>query len=523
MAIVVPIISSFDNKGIQKALKDFKSLEGAGQRGAFSLMGTTKAVNTAGKNFAKLGAIGAGLAGVIGGSLVKAAYESQKVMKQTDAIIKATGGAAGLTTDQIGKLSQKLSLQAGVDDELIQSSLNLLLTFKKVHNEVGVGNDIFNRTAQAVLDMGNVFGSTDRAALQLGKALSDPVKGLTALKKSGIDFTDQQKEQIKTLVASGKSLEAQKLILAEIESQVGGTAKATATGFDRMKVAIGNVQENLGNLLLPTVERLSNAIVDNVLPVLDQFKEIVGEQGIGAGINFLVGSIINGVNNLGAFGKVVIAVTGGIVALNVATGIYKGTMMALNVVTTLGTAAMKTLVEGIGAAKIAMATAGAITAVLVAAGIAYGVYSGRKAEAAKTTKDLTGALLAEKSAQSGLLTELYSSNKTARDFINTQNALGLSTDSLTQYVQTGKGDVSKYTEAWKKADASANGIQPTLIAFRNILGLSSETSLVYVAQIRNMVEQLEKMKGKQTELNAIQELTNKLTGTTNKETTDLFR
>jgi len=521
MAIVVPIISSFDNRGVQKAIADFKNLNGAGQRSAFALMNTNKAVNTAAKNFAKLGAVGAGLAGVIGGSLVKAAYESQKVMKQTDAIIKATGGAAGLTTDQIGKLSQKLSLQAGVDDELIQSSLNLLLTFKKVHNEAGVGNDIFNRTAQAVLDMGNVFGSTDRAAIQLGKALSDPVKGITALKKSGIDFTEQQKDQIKTLVASGKSLDAQKLILAEIESQVGGTAAATATGFDRMKVAIGNVQENLGDLLLPTVERLSNAIVDNVLPVLDQFKEIVGEQGIGAGINFLVGSVLNGISSLGAFGKIVIGVTGAIVALNIATGIYKGTMMALNVVTTLGTAAMKTLVEGIGAAKIAMATAGAITAVLVAAGIAYGVYSGRKAEAAKTTKDLTGALLAEKSAQSGLLVELYNSSKTARDFINTQNALGLSTDSLTQYVQTGKGDVSKYTEAWKKADASANGIQPTLIAFRNILGLSSETSLVYVAKIRNMVEQIEKMKTKQTELNAIQELANKLTGTTGKETTDL--
>lgn len=519
MAIVVPIISSFDSKGIDKAIKDFKKLQGSGERGAFSLMGITKAANTAGKNFAKFGAIGAGLAGVIGGSLVKAAYESQKVMKQTDAIIKATGGAAGLTGDQVGKLSQKLSLQAGVDDELIQKSLNLLLTFKKVHNEAGVGNDIFNRTAQAVLDMGNVFGSTDRAAIQLGKALSDPIKGITALKKSGIDFTEQQKQQIKVLVDSGKLLDAQKMILAEVESQVGGTAKATATGFDRMKVAIDNVQENLGDLLLPTIERLSNAIVDNVLPVLDQFKQIVGEQGIGAGINFLVGSVINAVNNMGAFGKVIIGVTTGILALNIATGIYKGTMTALTVATTLGSAAMKTLVEGIGAAKIAMATAGAITAVLVAAGIAYGVYSGRKAEAAKTTKDLTGALLAEKSAQSGLLVELYNSNKTARAFIDTQNALGLSNDDLAQYVNKGSGAASKFTEAFKKADQQANGIQPTLIRFRELLGLSADTSLVYVAKIRNLVIELEKMKGKQTDLNAVTALANKLAGITTTTTT----
>lgn len=519
MAIVVPIISSFDNRGIQKALKDFKLLEGSGQRGAFALLNTNKAVNTAAKNFAKLGAVGAGLAGVIGGSLVKAAYESQKVMKQTDAIIKATGGAAGLTGDQVGKLSQKLSLQAGVDDELIQSSLNLLLTFKKVHNEAGVGNDIFNRTAQAVLDMGNVFGSTDRAAIQLGKALSDPVKGITALKKSGIDFTEQQKDQIKTLVASGKSLDAQKLILAEIESQVGGTAKATATGFDRMKVAIGNVQENLGNLLIPAVERFSTAIINDVLPVLDQFGEIVGEQGIGAGINFLIGSILDGITNLGAFGKVIIGVTTGIVALNIATGVYKTTMAALNVVTAVSTGAMKALVEGIGAAKIALATAGAITAVLVAAGLAYGSWAKQKAEATKTTKDLTAALLAEKSAQSGLLVELYNSSKSARAFIDTQNALGLSTDDLAQFVQKGTGAASKYSEAWKQADAQANGIQPTLIAFRNILGLSSDTSLEYVARIRNMVEQLDKMKTKQTELNAVQALADKLTGASAATTT----
>jgi hypothetical protein len=344
MAIVVPIISSFDNRGIQKAIADFKNLNGAGQRSAFALMNTNKAVNTAAKNFAKLGAVGAGLAGVIGGSLVKAAYESQRVMKQTDAIIKATGGAAGLTTTQVAKLSTQLSLQTGVDDELIQSSMNLLLTFKKVQNQAGEGNDIFSKASSLMLDLGNVFGGTDKAAIQLGKALSNPISGITALRKSGIDFTDQQRAQIKTLVESGKTLEAQKLILAEIESQVGGTAKATATGFDRMKVAIGNVQENLGNLLIPAVERFANAIINDVLPVLDQFGEIVGEQGIGAGINFLIGSVLNAISNLGVFGKVVIGVTAGIVALNVATGVYKGTMATLNVITTLTNGSMKALI-----------------------------------------------------------------------------------------------------------------------------------------------------------------------------------
>ena len=335
MAVVVPIISTFDAKGIDKAIRDFKKLDSAGQRGAYALMNGTKAANTLGRTFAKVGAIGGGLAGVIGGSLVKAAYESQKVMKQTDAIIAATGGAAGITGEQVAKLSEKLSLQSGIDDELIQSSLNLLLTFKKVHNEAGIGNNVFDRTAQAVLDMGNVFGSTDAAAKQLGKALSDPVKGITALKKSGIDFTEAQKQQIKVLMDTGNLLGAQKLILKEVESQVGGTAAATATGFDRMRVALGNVAEELGDLLIPYVERFANFVINNLIPKLQQFADIVGKQGLGAGLKYLGEQGVKAIEGLDGFGALVYGVVSAVVALNVASAIYT----TLTTASTIATAA----------------------------------------------------------------------------------------------------------------------------------------------------------------------------------------
>jgi len=335
MAVVVPIISTFDAKGIDKAIRDFKKLETAGQRSSFALLNGTKAVNTLGRTFAKVGGIGAGLAAVIGGSLVKAAYESQKVMKQTEAIIAATGGAAGITSEQVSNLSEKLSLQSGIDDELIQSSLNLLLTFKKVHNEAGIGNNVFDRTAQAVLDMGNVFGSTDAAAKQLGKALSDPIKGITALKKSGIDFTEAQKDQIKVLMDSGDLLGAQKLILKEVESQVGGTAAATATGFDRMRVALGNVAEDLGALLIPYVERFANFVINNLIPKMQEFSRIVGKQGLGAGLKYLGEQGMKAIEGLDGFGALVYGVVSAVVALNVASAIYT----TLTTASTIATAA----------------------------------------------------------------------------------------------------------------------------------------------------------------------------------------
>jgi hypothetical protein len=345
MAISVPIIASFDGRGVSKAIRDFKKLEGAGNKMAFGLLNTNAAVNKGIAQFAKFGAIGAGVVGVIGGKLVQAAYESQKVMKQTEAIVAATGGAAGLTAKQIGDLSEKLSLQTGVDDELIQSSMNLLLTFKQVQDQAGKGNDIFTRASQAALDLGNVFGSTDAAAKMLGKALANPTKGVSALAKAGVNFSDQQKKQIKTLVDSGNILDAQKLILAEVESQVGGTARATATGFDLMTVAIGNVAEDLGDILLPFVEQFATYITNVVVPKLQEFAQIVGDEGIGAGFKYLGEQGLIALGKLNGWGDLVYGVVAAVIALNVATGIYTATQtIATIAMAAFGTAATGTAI-----------------------------------------------------------------------------------------------------------------------------------------------------------------------------------
>lgn len=221
------------------------------------------------------GAAAAGV-GILAKGALDAAYEAQKVGKQTEAIIKSTGQAAGLTASQVGDLAEKLSYKTGVDDEAIQSSMNMLLTFKQVRNEVGAGNDIFNQASVAMLDLANVFGSSDAAAMQLGKALADPVKGITALRRAGVNFTEAQKAQIEALVESGDVLGAQKIILAEIESQVGGTAEATATSADRMRVAFGNLQEKVGMALIPVFERIAKFLVERVVPAIENLVDRYG-------------------------------------------------------------------------------------------------------------------------------------------------------------------------------------------------------------------------------------------------------
>lgn len=207
-----------------------------------------------------------------GMAAVTAADESAKVMAKTEAVIKATGGAAHLTATQVSDLAGALSEKTAVDDEAIQTGANMLLTFKNVRNEAGKGADVFNRATAAAVDLSSAgFGSIESASVMLGKALQDPEKGMTALAKSGVTFTEQQKSQVESMVEANDMLGAQKLILKEVEGQVGGTAAASATAMDRIKLAAGNAMEKIGAALLPLVDTLLpifTDLIEQILPVL---------------------------------------------------------------------------------------------------------------------------------------------------------------------------------------------------------------------------------------------------------------
>ena len=216
------------------------------------------------------GLFAAGFAAIKGaqvfGGFIKDAAESERISRITANAIRATGGAAKITASQVSDLATSISNKTAIDDEQIQAAANMLLTFKNIRNEAGKNNDIFNQATQAAADLSVQFGGIDGASKQLGKALNDPIKGTTALAKAGVTFTEQQKEQIKTLVKSGDTLGAQKIILKEIQGQVGGAAAAAADPMQRLKVIAGNVGEEIGGFLLPTVNRFAGFVSDKLLP-----------------------------------------------------------------------------------------------------------------------------------------------------------------------------------------------------------------------------------------------------------------
>ena len=213
---------------------------------------------------------------------IAGAEESSKVMRTTEQVIKSTGGAAKISAEQIGDLAGALSNKSGVDDEVIQKGANMLLTFKNVRNEAGKGADIFNRATAAAVDLSATgFGSVEGSSKMLGKALNDPIKGISALGRAGVTFSEDQKKQIKSWVEHGDTLKAQKAIMAEVESQVGGVAAASANMSDKMAVAWGNFQEQVGAKLLPILDKVGAFFIDTMLPVLSQGVDWLASLGSG--------------------------------------------------------------------------------------------------------------------------------------------------------------------------------------------------------------------------------------------------
>lgn len=226
------LVMAADSSQVRSATKDLQTMakEGKTTEGVLTGLGRT------------LVAVGAGaLAGKFLGAIIRNTMEAEDVLRQLEARLKSTGGVSGQTVDSVLALSAALQDQTRFGDEAITSAQNLLLTFTRIQG------DIFPKATKAALDVATAMGTDlNSAALQLGKALNDPVQGLTALSRAGIQFTDDQKKLIKALVEAGREAEAQEMILAELETQMGGAAVAAR---DTLGGAIDGLKNAFGDLL----------------------------------------------------------------------------------------------------------------------------------------------------------------------------------------------------------------------------------------------------------------------------------
>ena len=276
--------------------------------------------------FQSIGAGAIGLAGQIGSSIVggvtdfftsavQGSMDYQNVLAQTEAVIASTGGAAGYTVEQMEELARSMSAAEGMslfaDDEILGAQ-NILATFTKVAGEQFAG------ATQASLDMAQALGmDASSAAMMMGKALNDPIKGLSALSRSGVSFTAEQQAMVEAMVEAGDVASAQNLILNEMAVQFGGSAlKATET-FEGSMVLLSEAFEDakgsIGDALLPVLTRLANVAMSTIVPAIAQITSVIGAWINDLDWTYIITSISNVINGFMSFGTAVPwdAITGG--------------------------------------------------------------------------------------------------------------------------------------------------------------------------------------------------------------------
>jgi hypothetical protein len=240
-----------------------------------------------------LGTVAVGGVAALGAAMVqgvKDAADYQTLAAKTAAVLKSTGNVAHQSVKGIQERAAALESMSGVDETLMINGQNVLATFTRVRDGVGKGNDIFNRATTAALNLSTALGTDmQSASILVGKALNDPVRGLTALRRAGVSFTKEQQDQIKTLVESGHTMQAQKIILGELNKEFGGSAAAAGKGFAgsmaRAKDAVGDAFRAIGTGLLPVLTTMANYVAVHAGPVIHT---------LGSGLKALVGAFQEG-------------------------------------------------------------------------------------------------------------------------------------------------------------------------------------------------------------------------------------
>lgn len=174
----------------------------------------------------------------VGATFAKVITETQRAEQeqaQLAAVLRSTGEAAGYSRDQLNAMADSLEGRSIFSAGDINQAQTTLLAFTNI-----VGEE-YERAMQSVIDMSARTGqSVQSVAETIGRALDTPSEGYASLSRQGFRFTEEQKKVIQALEATGKTAEAQAIILEALESTYGGAAQAARDTFGGSLQALRN-------------------------------------------------------------------------------------------------------------------------------------------------------------------------------------------------------------------------------------------------------------------------------------------
>jgi hypothetical protein len=232
-------------------------------RGAESVKGFEKSSAASLKklsgSFKLAGAVAAGAFALVAKKVISATIEQEKAIAALESALKATGNQTGYTSKQLQDMASAFQSVTTYGDESIIQMQALLATFK------AIGGDNFKRAQENILNLATAMGMDLTSATRMvGRALNDPVQGMTALSRVGIILSDDQKKLIKTMTDTGRTAEAQGIILKELEGRFAGAAAAARNtlggAIEGLKNAFGDLFEGDGGELARSVNKMTEIL-----------------------------------------------------------------------------------------------------------------------------------------------------------------------------------------------------------------------------------------------------------------------
>lgn len=196
--------------------------------------------------------------------------ESEKLV-QAQAMLKAglesTGYAAGVTAEQLETSMKRISAGVNYSEGQITDLQSMLVTFPAITKQN------FDDATQSIVDMSaRMHQDLKESAVEVGKALQDPVKGMMALRRVGVNFNEAQTDMVKKMVATNHTAQAQTFILNELHKEFSGSAAAAfnADPMAQFNKAVEDIQYSLGGVIAQVLHDVTPALVE----LIDHIKDM---------------------------------------------------------------------------------------------------------------------------------------------------------------------------------------------------------------------------------------------------------
>ena len=215
-------------------------------------------------------------------SFARAAGQAEQQLLGLEGRLQATGYAAGVTLAEINAFARQLAEDTLTSTGEARDAARELLGFSSITR------DRFFEVLSLGQDMG---GSLVANVQQLGRVLEAPEEGLGRLSRRMSDLTFSQQRMIDEMVASGREMEAQGVIIDHIRGQIGGTGVAEAGGLAGAVDTLGErwtrLKENLGDT---SGTRQAASAISGLLGSLNEYLETTRELEQSRGLQRLPGA-----------------------------------------------------------------------------------------------------------------------------------------------------------------------------------------------------------------------------------------